>query len=144
MENNYWGAVTGSHGGVLINYVLSVVLMTEFSYRKTTDIQLLILLKKTYFSYFLRLKWKTIFLQTRLNIYFWMENELLNNLQRLDFRPIFLCSKSTTVYWIKLWSLFKVNNVCTKLTKSGSERRQYCYLWTNSSCYFYCGIGTSK
>ena len=51
MGNNYSGGVIGSHGGVLKNYVLSMVLVMEFIFGKATDIQLLITLKMPYFSY---------------------------------------------------------------------------------------------
>ena len=70
-----------------------------------------------------------------------MDNELLNNVQSPASRLIFTCSESTKV---------QKNNrsryeIFSKLTIKASERRQYCYLGTDSNVLpSHCGIGTSK
>ena len=56
MGNKYPGSVMDSHDGVLKKYVLSKILLKEFSYGKATCLQPLALLKKTYFSYFPMIK----------------------------------------------------------------------------------------
>ena len=56
MGSKYSGGIMDSHDGVFKKYVLSKILLKEFSYGKATCLHPLTLLKRTYFSNFPRLK----------------------------------------------------------------------------------------
>ena len=113
-----------------------MILVADFDFGKAAGLELLILLKKTYSSYFLRLKWRTAFFQTPLNVYFWMNNERLNNAQSLASWPIYTYSKSTAVQYNTRSS----DEIFLKLTINASQWRQYCHLGTNPNLnwHFYC------
>ena len=104
-------------------------LVKEFIFSKAAGLQPLTLRKNNYFSYFSRFKWRTAIFQTPLDVYFWMDNELLNKVQSLASLPTFSCSKST----VEQWNTGTKYELCLKLTIKASERRQYCYLGTDSN-----------
>ena len=104
-------------------------LVKEFIFSKAAGLQPLTLRKNNYFSYFSRFKWRTAIFQTPLDVYFWMDNELLNKMQSLASLPTFSCSKST----VEEWNTGTKYELCLKLTIKASERRQYCYLGTDSN-----------
>ena len=105
--------------------MLNMIIVKKFIFGKATGLQSVTLLKKIYFIYFSRLKWRTAFFKTSLNVYFWMDNKLLNSVQILSSWSIFTC--------LKLWNMFS-NSVNTV-----SLEQILMLFW-----YIHCGIGTSK
>ena len=105
--------------------MLNMIIVKKFIFGKATGLQSVTLLKKIYFIYFSRLKWRTAFFKTSLNVYFWMGNKLLNSVQILSSWSIFTC--------LKLWNMFS-NSVNTV-----SLEQILMLFW-----HIHCGIGTSK
>ena len=93
-----------------------MILVKEFVLGKATGLQSLNLLKKIYFSFFSRWKWRTAILR-HLSINFWT-----------------VCKPNfpVDIYLFKLWNMFKINN-------KGIRTTSILLFWR-----IHCEIGTSK
>ena len=108
-----------------------MIIVKKFSFGKATGLQSLTLLKKIYSVIFKSWSEEQLFFQTSLNVYFWMDNELLSGVQSLASRSIFTCSNY---------------EICSNLTIKASDNVNIVNLEQILMffCHIYCEIGTSK